>query len=264
MLLADSPQPHQHKPYEQWLSGVPLQCCPLQLLSSCGSVPALWSVPGRATQGGGNQKHGNVFLALSAEERETEILMWSNITSDVKSVLFFSLQRKPALCPRMVGSGHWRVDIHLRVGSTDIYYIEDVCGTTCRPLRLVDYSVKLISLGETFLCYFYCCSVLLLVMQYLIGAVCLLWPWSKQLYCIWVARLVLCISGWTGYFSEGRGWDSEKRKKRKAAGVSKIRYLADLAFLHEIDLLLLVLWWWLTVMKRIISLQMIRSQVKCV
>lgn len=75
VLLADSPQPHQHKPYEQWLSGVPLQCCPLQLLSSCGSVPALWSVPGRATQGGGNQKHGNVFLALSAEERETEILM---------------------------------------------------------------------------------------------------------------------------------------------------------------------------------------------
>lgn len=41
------------------------------------------------------------------------------------------------------------------------------------------------------LCYSYCCSGLLLVMQYLILAVCLLCPWSKQQYCIWVACLVL-------------------------------------------------------------------------
>lgn len=55
VLLADSPQPHQHKPYEQWLSGAPLQCCPLKLLLSCGSVLALCS-DGQSCLERGNQQ----------------------------------------------------------------------------------------------------------------------------------------------------------------------------------------------------------------
>lgn len=74
MLLAESPRAHQHEPYEEWLSGVPLRCSPLQLLPSRGSVLAPRSA-GQSHAGRGNRQRRNVFVALSAQEKVTEILI---------------------------------------------------------------------------------------------------------------------------------------------------------------------------------------------